>query len=64
MMESQEVTLTCDIDNKDNLDFQIQDDELWICVMGTNFSVRATAEQLPPLIKLLTEFAQFKGVEV
>lgn len=57
-----QVTLTCDIDDSDELVFEVQDGELWGLVPYAEFFVRIPAEQLPPLIKLLTEFAQSKGV--
>ena len=57
-----QVTLTCDIDNSDELVFEVQDGELWALVPYAEFFIRVSAEQLPPLIKLLTQFAISKGV--
>jgi hypothetical protein len=61
-MEPTQVTLTCDIDDSDELVFEVQDGELWAIVPYAEFFVRIPAEQLPPLIKLLTEFASSKGI--
>ncbi len=61
-MPAAQVTLTCSINPEDRVDFQVEDGELWCEIHDYEYFIQVREDQLPALIKLLTDYAIFKGV--